>query len=215
MRRRTCSRGFTLVEVLVALAITVFVAAASYTGISAVISGAEQLGKSNQRVREINAALATLDRDLRQFIDRPVRDEFGVDQPSLAGGPLAFFPLMLTRGGWHNTVDLPRSELQRVVYYLDEGALWRAYFPVLDRAIDTQMLRLRLVEGVESIEFRFLRDATTLQVARDLTVDTRDWERNWIAEPGGQNLLPPPAALEVRLELDDLGELRRFYALGP
>ena len=117
-------QGFTLIEVLVALAITAFVAAAAYAGISAVLDGAGQLRSVAQRTEALERALGFLDRDLRQFVDRPVRDEFGEEQPALSGGPLAYFPLSLTRDGWYNTQQLPRSDLQRVHYYLEEGALW-------------------------------------------------------------------------------------------
>lgn len=214
MRSAQRVQGFTLVEVLIALSITVLVSAASYTGISAVISGAEQLQDSNTRLHEINRAFALLNRDLRQFVNRPVRDEFGANQAALGGGPLAFFPLMLTRGGWHNGQGLPRSDMQRVHYYVEDGSLWRAYYPVLDRAIDTEMLRLRLIDDVESLEFRFLDSLASLQVGRDLAIDTRDWERNWTSEPGTQNLREPPAAIEMRIELADLGELSRLYVLA-
>jgi general secretion pathway protein J len=211
MRR---ARGFTLIEVLVALAITAFVAAAAYSGISTVLGGTEQLREAATRTRELNRALAIINRDLRQFVDRPVRDEFGERQPALSGGPLAWFPLTLTRGGWHNSLELPRSDLQRVHYYLEDGSLWRAYYPVLDRLANTPRLAVRLLDDVERIELRFLRDIERLRVDRDGVVDSSDWERNWVDEVGGGTAtLLPPIAVELRLELADLGLLRRLYVL--
>lgn len=208
------ARGFTLVEVLVATAITVVVAAAAYAGVSNVLAGAEQLRATGDRTREINRALGLVARDLRQFVNRPVRDEFGARQPALAGGPLALFPLSLTRDGWHNSLQVPRSDLQRVHYYVEDGALWRAYQVSLDRSIDAQLLRARLLDGVEELELRFLGSIDRLSVDRSLAVDTRDWARNWIADGSGDGALPlPPAALEMRLELSDLGQVRRLYAL--
>ena len=207
-------QGFTLVEVLIALAITAFVAAASYAGISTVITGAEQLRAAAERTRDINRAFMLLDRDVRQFINRPIRDEFGSNQPALVGGPLAFFPLSLTRGGWHNSLQLPRSEVQRVDYYLEDGALWRAYHPVLDRAVDVEPLTVMLLPGVDNLELRFLDAVENLQLDRNLVADTRNWARNWIGEPGvGAPVPPPPAAIELRIELADLGEIRRLYEL--
>ena len=208
------ARGFTLVEVLVATAITVVVAAAAYAGINAVVAGAGQLREAGDRTREVNRALALIGRDLRQFVDRPVRDEFGARQPALAGGELAPFPLSLTRDGWHNSLQQPRSDLQRVHYYLEEGALWRAYQVSVDLAIDAQLLRVRLLDGVEEMELRFLDRIDSLRVDRSLVVDTRDWARSWIADPAADGALPPPpVALEIRLELADVGTLRRLYEL--
>lgn len=211
LRRR--ARGFTLVEVLIAMAITALVAALAYSGISTVLIGAEQLRTVSQRTRDLNRTLYLLDRDIRQFVARAVRDEFGDLQPALRGGDLALFPLTLTREGWHNSLDLPRSELQRVHYYLEDDELWRAYYPVLDRAVDVQLSRVRLMDGIESLEWRFLDSLESLRIDRDLVVDTRGWAQSWVAEPGGSQALAPPVALELSLELFDLGLIRRFYVL--
>ena len=37
-----------------------------------------------------------------------------------------------TRGGWTNPVGIQRTELQRVSYTIENGALMRSYYPVLD-----------------------------------------------------------------------------------
>lgn len=208
------ARGFTLIEVLISLAITTFVAAAAYGGISAVLNGAEQLRATSDRTVEINRALTLLNRDLRQFVDRPVRDEYGEEQPGISGGPLAYFPLSLTRAGWHNTQELPRSDMQRVHYYLEDNALWRAYYPVIDRVTSTERLTVRLLDGVDSLELRFLRRSDPLNASAEGVVDTSAWERNWIVDrSGGGTTLVPPLALELRLELAQLGLLRRLYVL--
>lgn len=210
------ARGFTLIEVLIAMALTAFVAAAAYAGIANVLLGAEQLRDAGARTRDLNRALTLLERDFRQFVNRPVVDEFGARQGGMIGGPLALFPLSLTRSGWHNSLDLPRSDLQRVHYYVEDEALWRAYSTVLDQAVDTRLQRVRLLDGVENLELRFLAAIDDLQVDRDLNVDTRAWAPNWVADPGTSGAaLPPPAAVELRVELTDLGGLRRLYELPP
>ena len=212
--RREPQGGFTLIEVLVALAITAFVAAAAYSGISGVLGGAEQLRASSVQNDELGRALALIDRDIRQFTPRAVRDEFGDAQPAISGGPLAWHLLSLTRAGWYNTQNLPRSDLQRVNYYLEDGALWRAYYPVLDRLSNTQRLEVRLLDDVEEFELRFLDSVEQLQVGRGGEIDTDNWPRNWVvdrSQPGAA--LPPPAAIELRLTVVDVGELRRLYVL--
>lgn len=206
--------GFTLVEVLVALAITAFIAAASYSGISSVLGGAQQLRSASERTRDLNRTLSLINRDIRQFANRPVRDEFGLLQPALTGGPLAPFPLSLTREGWSNSVGQPRSELQRVYYYLEDDALWRAYYAILDRAVDSEPQRVELLPGVVAFDLRFLDSLERLEVDRDLIVDTRGWFTDWVAVPAaGAEPVAPPVALELRLELDGLGEIRRMYEL--
>ena len=74
------TRGFTLVEVLIALAITAFVAVVSYNGLSTVISGVGSTRAVAEQTWELNRALMILGRDLRHFVPRPVRDGFHHDE---------------------------------------------------------------------------------------------------------------------------------------
>ena len=152
MRFRTHNRatsGFTLIEVLIALAITAFVSVVAYTSISAALAGVESLRENAGRTYDINRTWMIISRDLRQLVQRPVRDEFGQEEPILAGGDLARFPLSFTRTGWHNPNRYPRSHMQRVNYRLEDEALWRDSYPVLDRAANTEPQTVKLLEGVE------------------------------------------------------------------
>ena len=209
--------GFTLIEVLIALAITAFVAAVAYSSLSTAMLAVESTRATAQRTYEMNRAWMIISRDLRQFVARPVRDEFGQVEPAMAGGAAARFALSFTRGGWHNPNGLPRSNLQRVNYRVEDGALWRDTYPVLDRAPETQAQQVRLLEGVEVLELVFLGDLGAAErEGRGLTLDTRGWQASWVADTSAPDLeLSPPVALEIRLELEDLGELRRIYALPP
>lgn len=211
------SSGFTLVEVLIALAITAFVSAIAYNSLSTVILGAERSQENADRNYEINRAWMLISRDLAQFVARPVRDEFGDMEPALQGGPAARFELSLTRTGWHNPVGQPRSHLQRVNYRLEDQALWRDSYSVLDRLSDTVVHRAKLLDGVEQLEIVFLDSMASVQGSgRTTAIDTRAWPENWVADTSTPGVLPdPPLALEIRLQLTDWGEMRRLYALPP
>jgi general secretion pathway protein J len=210
-------RGFTLVEVLIALAITAFVSTIAYTSLSTVLNGAERTQQSAERSYQVNRALMILSRDIEQFVARPVRDEFGEPEPALQGGPAARFLLSFTRSGWHNPQGQPRSNLQRVNYRVEEEVLWRDSYPVLDRAGDTSAQEVKLLEGVEALELAFLDSLADVQGSgRSTALETRNWAESWVQDPARQGqVLAPPVALEVRLQLSDWGELRRLYALPP
>jgi general secretion pathway protein J len=216
MRLRAES-GFTLVEVLIALAISAFVSAIAYASLSQAISGVEATRAVATRTHEINRAWMILSRDMSQFIDRPIMDEFGEREPALLGGPAARYLLSFTRAGWHNSNNLPRSTLQRVSYVLEDEELWRESWPVLDRASNTEPQRVMLLAGVESVDLAFLDTLDNLQEAsQDGGLDTRGWAENWTADTSQPGVvLVPPAALQVSIELFDIGELRRLYALPP
>lgn len=217
MPRPDRAAGFTLIEVLIALAITAFVSAIAYSSLSSALQGVESTRQTANRTYEINRAWMIISRDLRQFVARPVRDEFGEVEPAMYGGPGARFALSFTRTGWHNPNGIARSHLQRVNYRLEDGALWRDTYAVLDRAPDTEPQQVKLLEGVEYLDLLFLASLQQVQATGDkLELETRNWADSWIANAGAPGEeLPPPVALEFILELDDWGEMRRLYALPP
>ena len=109
---------------------------------------------------------------------------------------------------------MPRSALQRVQWWLEEGTLWRGYFPVLDRAPGTEAIETPILEEVTRFEVRFLSSLDALDSDRNDVIDRRDWQDNWIADFSQPDLLPaPPVAVEVVLDIARLGEIRRTYVL--
>ncbi|MGA8707928.1 MAG: type II secretion system minor pseudopilin GspJ [Steroidobacteraceae bacterium] len=120
----------------------------------------------------------------------------------------AALPLVsFTRGGWTNPVGLPRSELQRVSYSIENGALMRSYTPELDATLSTQPIKRKLIDHVKNFGMRFM-DAG------------HNWQSQWPAQTVGgtdqQTLVLRylPVAVEVTIELDDLGVLMRHIE-GP
>ncbi|MDB2512038.1 type II secretion system minor pseudopilin GspJ [Luminiphilus sp.] len=79
-------RGFTLIEVLIAMAITAFVSVLSYQALSTALTGIESVRAESERLHEINRAFNVLSRDIRQMTNRPVRDEFGQLASAVLGG---------------------------------------------------------------------------------------------------------------------------------
>ena len=206
--------GFTLVEVLIAMAITAFVSVLSYQTLSTALAGIESARTESESLHEINRAFTVLSRDVRQMTNRPVRDEFGQMASAMSGGELARDPLRLTRSGWHNSTGAPRSTLQRVAYRLEEDKLLRLSYPVLDRTTAIEPTETVLIDGVEVFELRFLPSVNALEVDRNQVIDRRFWQENWVADVGfTDKIIDPPAAIEVRVILSDWGELERLYVM--
>ena len=213
-RSNASAAGFTLVEVLIAMAITALISVVAYTGLSSALSGVESLRSASGRAHDINQTLALLSRDLRQVVNRPVVDEFGQVVPALMGGEMAREPLSLTRAGWHNSSAAPRSTLQRVRWRLEDERLWRGYFPVLDRTSGTEAVETAILDGVERFELRFLPALSAVESDRNDVIDRRNWRDSWIADLSQPGQMPsPPVAVEVLLEVAGLGELRRTFVL--
>ena len=47
-------------------------------------------------------------------------------------------------------------------------------------------------------------------------LETRNWPESWVADTSQPGTgIAPPVAVELRLRLEDLGEVRRLYVLPP
>lgn len=208
-RRHTCNRGFTLIEVLIAMAITALVATLAFASLDSTMDSVEGLREQGERISEINRAWGLISRDLEHFANRPVRNEFGSVSAAMIGGEVVDQTLAFTRIGWHNTTGRVRSNMQRVRYVLEDTTLYREQFLVLDRTSESEPQRVALLEDVNIIEFRFL--GRSIEVPQgELETDT--WPEAWAIGGTGQ-AVPPPGALEIRLELEDWGEVRWLYDL--
>ncbi len=207
--------GFTLIEVLIAMAITAVVSVLAYGGLSSAMNAVDQLRVNRDRSYEINRAWMIISRDLRQFAPRPVRDEFGEVEAAFTGGELARFELSFTRAGWHNPSGYPRSTLQRVNYRVEDDGLWRDSYPVLDRSGDTEPTSVLLLAEVESMDLAFLGSLEALRQRDDEGLDTASWPETWAPEVGTSGRdLRPPLAMQITLQLYDWGEMRRLYVLS-
>jgi general secretion pathway protein J len=116
------ARGFTLLEVMVAISIFALIGIASYRVLTGVMQTNERLAARAQQMRGINRALWILQQDIEQLVQRNVRGADGAISATanyLLVNNEAELPLQFTRGGRSNPLGLPRSALQRVAYRVD------------------------------------------------------------------------------------------------
>jgi general secretion pathway protein J len=178
-------RGFTLIEVLVALAIFAILAALAYGTLNQTLASAEMLGERMTRLHAVQNTIRQLDQDFMQLAPRPVRQSLGISfDPALRTDYSSGYLLELTRAGWSNPSGRPRGTLQRVAYRLQDGEIVRYYWTVLDRTLSNEPVAATLLDGVESIEFRFM-------------LDGGDWSPQWPPEnmPGALGLRVRPRAV--------------------
>lgn len=194
-------RGFTLLELLVALAIFGLVAVMAYGGLGTVLEQRAHTDASAQRLGSLQKTYLVMQRDIEQAVTRAIRDEYGDQQPPLTAAPL----LQLTRGGWNNPAGRPRSSLQRIGYDLEDQQLVRYAWLTLDRAQDSEPLKQALADNIVSMQLRYLDAAGA-------------WQETWpnLLEVGAGEEAPEPGlplAVEVSLEHEHFGNLIWLFQL--
>ncbi len=195
-------RGFTLLELLIAVAIFALLALATYRMLSSVMQADSATREHEQQLRELVRAMAAFERDVLQIVPRPVRDPFGVNRAALMGEEGDSTALEFTRTGWRNPMGAPRSRLLRVRWELSGELLQRRYWNVLDQAQDSQPQVQGVLDGVTSFTLRYMDRQG-------------QWQTNWPPDDGSESerfeLLPK--ALELVLEHRRYGKLRRVLRL--
>ena len=190
------AKGFTLLEVLVALLVFAVMSVMAYGGLRSVLQASESTGATMDRLAELQRVFLAMGRDVEQLVGRQIRDEYGESQPAVRGGGGESL-LELTRAGWPNPARQARSTLQRVVFRFDENTIYRLHWAVLDRAQDSEARETRLLDDVAELRVRFLDQAL-------------EWHDEWPPLGPQQATL---RAIEIVLALEDGGEFRRLFAV--
>ncbi|MES1981049.1 MAG: type II secretion system minor pseudopilin GspJ [Pseudomonadota bacterium] len=198
--KRPAARGFTLIEVLVALMIVALLSFAGYRGLNAVLQTREHVAQETRKWQHLSFFFARMEQDVAQAIHRPVRDQGGVVQPEWLGRPVVIAEdeaeLVFTRAGMPDQSDALFAP-QRIGYRLQQGSIVMLRWPYLDQATRTRPIRYPLLDGVKEFHLRYLNT-------------NGDWLEQW--PPGGQPGTLP-MALEVQLTLATGEQIVRIFAL--
>lgn len=189
--------GFTLIEVLVAMAIFASLSLAAYQVLNQVQRSNALSAEREIRLSEVQRAIVMMDADFRQMALRHFRhngDEPG-EQMLLWSDYLNDSDskgVLFTRLGWHNPQQqFPRGEVAKVGYRLKDGVLERLYWRYPDTTVSEPAVVAPLLTQVESWSMRFYAEGR--------------WREEW------ESSQAIPAAVEVTLELQDYGQIQRIY----
>jgi general secretion pathway protein J len=189
-------RGFSLIELLVAVAILSLAAALAYGALDGLVRTRAELERQSQRLQALQFAVGLIERDLRAAVDRPIQDAYGSSRlPALEASGSR---IELSRSGHANVLAQPRAEIERVSYQLEGGQLQRLRHAVLDRAPNSVPTVQPLLDDVQRLEFRMI-DASGREHGR------------WPPQSG----TALPRAVELRLSTTGFGEIRRLLELPP
>ncbi len=201
-------RGFTLLELIVAMLVFSLFAVMAYGGLRSVLDSRLATETHLSRLSDLQMAVGLFRRDLAELIPYWQVDEEGKLTQALQyrRGQLDFI-----RGGYPNPQQLPRSNLLQLSYRLAGDELVRfSKSPVYSDQKQEKApppTKTIVLSGLSLISYRFL-DAK------------QQWHANW---PPSSTLLPGmepaeanalPTAVEVTLVLEKEGEFR-FLVTTP
>ena len=195
-RRAAKRSGFTLLEVLIAIAIVALLALMGYRAVSALTESESRLSGEAARWRTLDLFFSRLEADLREAVPRPARSGTAREPAWLAAadaagnGALAF-----SRAGSDFAID-PGSAGQRLGYRLRNGSIEVLYWPGYDRPRDSEPTAYALLSGVTQFHLSYL-------------TATGRWVDSWpLADEADL-----PRAARVAVTLASGEEIERWLAL--
>jgi len=202
LKKQVGDKGFTLLELLIAISIFSTLSVMAYSGLKTILDTRDSSERVADRIAKIQISMLRLNNDLTQAVSRKVRDGFGVTtmMPAMMTSLTDISSLEWTRSGYRNPGKvIRRSNLQRIAYKLDKnGNLIREAWPVLDRTQTTEPIKSILLTNVEKVEWKF-------NVKKD------SWESSWptAAMHAVSTLGLLPKAVNINITFTDIGEVHR------
>lgn len=212
--------GFTLLEVMIALAIFAIIGLSAYRVLDVIISSQARIEEHSKALRQWQRAMLIIGADIEQMLNRPIRGAYADEEKALQVD--GDYTLEFTRLGWRNPLQRKRSELQRVAYsldsigiisngdeYIETGVddqaihLLRYHWSMLDRPQDAKPETQILIQNVNDIRLRFLGIVGK-------------WQTEWPLANNDETIdhSALPIAIELTIETQTLGEVRRIFQIG-
>ena len=195
-------KGFTLIEVLVSIALIGLLGFISFSGLSTSLNFNAGISERSKLIHKLEVTNTLLGQDLIQSINRKYRDArgdfndhtfIGQNQSSSIDLPFLSFSI--------NTLaeDKRKGAVRLVEYYLIDNKIKRKEYHHADRTEDTPVYNQTLLSKVEDVELRFYKDDS--------------WTDQW---PDGTGLFNTglPKLVEVIFKIESLGTINKLFILS-
>lgn len=195
-------RGFTLIEILIALTIFAILATLTSSSLYYAFNTRTQVNLQADRLNQLQLAVSLLQQDLSQIIDRAVR-----------GNEMRLFPAIIgqnqylefTRDGMANPQSQnKRSHLKRVALVCLEGNLIRRTWLVLDPINRNNYEDKILIDNLNACAFNYLNQ--NLQ-------PLPDWHQSGEFFGAAQPVDIFPKAIQIKLNLKNWGKMDLLFII--
>ena len=198
--RRITPKGFTLIEVLIALSVFAILASITSSAMYRAFNTREHVTTQANRLNALQLAVALMNRDIQQIVER-----------SVLGNELHHFPpftgqrdyIEFSRGGIINPTNINRrGTLQRIAYLCKKDRLYRRSWMVLDGPNRNQYQDKLVLDNLSQCQFSFL--------AHNLLTLPR-WQEYALKQ--NQNKETLPTAIQLSINLNDCGKLNLSFII--
>ncbi|MYD44950.1 MAG: type II secretion system protein GspJ [Gammaproteobacteria bacterium] len=210
--------GFTLMEMLVALALFAMIGLISSQMLYQTANLSLSMVGRSEYITDIHRAMSVLDRDMRQIVNRGIRDDLGefFDPLTIDDGRL----LQFSRMGWLNPLDEDRGTVQRVEYSIEDDGqvltLTRRYWHILDRIQESVPVKQTVMQGVD-LEFELEDSAGGILTTYPDPLDDVEELVPEIADPiavaGEEEVDTRPIAIRFKFTLPDYGTFSKVWVI--
>jgi general secretion pathway protein J len=191
------TRGFSLLEVLIAVAIFALIASVAYASLARMAAAESRLERVQNELETLQRALNNLELDLRHAVPRSARGAYQNSEAALRGDATS---LIFGSTRVQSTANGPRLEPVRVRHRFVSDRWFRAQFTALDLAPATAELDRMVLNKISATSIRYFDHALQPQT---------QWPSPIAA--GDPTLLDTlPRAIEIQFQLEGYGRVRRL-----
>ena len=197
-------KGFTLIELIVALSIFAVMSVLSYKGLTSLIQTKERVSVEDEKWQQLIVFFDRIELDLKQSVNRSITDRDGILEPAFIGRPNYAgdygAQLIFSRFGDREPTGF-LMDTRRSAYRLKDGAVELLIWPSTDAAPNSKPEIFKVLPHVVQIYFTYL------------TQDGRfvnEWpDRISVTDTSSY----APTALKILIKLDGGEAVSRIFAL--
>jgi len=187
-------RGFTLLEILIALLIFSILSLLMMNGLHQVISIQEAVESKATELRDLQLTMLMLATDIEQMVERPITNKSGREESAFTGSATQ---MTFTHLGYIMPIaGFIGNQLQRSAYTLNHRTLTRTTWPVVDQAPSTQSHFRELLPNLSNVRFEYLGN-------------DGKFSTSWPASNNPQETIPK--AIRVYFSLAHWGQMSQLF----